>query len=173
MSVFPLTTSACHCRVTTARYIDERSLCRIPWAYARLDEYNATLFRRFAAVAATRIRMQAMRSPQVHNCCACQQTAPVMMTTLSWIIRPTRLPKRRRQSPSHNAGTVCPVQALSVLLWSYGKAIPPAAESAMLLDAISDKVCELLAKGQSGCHVAAGKRHNSDLEHQHTKLSSC
>ncbi len=35
------------------------------------------------------------------------------------------------------------LQALSLMLWSYGKAIPPSAESAKLLSVVSDEVTTL------------------------------
>lgn len=35
------------------------------------------------------------------------------------------------------------LQALSLMLWSYGKAIPPSAESAKLLSVVSDEVITL------------------------------
>lgn len=52
-------------RVGAERSVDERTLCRIPWAYARFDEYNAALFRAFAAAAVASISTRDMRSPQV------------------------------------------------------------------------------------------------------------
>jgi hypothetical protein len=57
------------CRVVAERFIDERTLCRIPWVYARFDEYNAALFRAFAAVAVSSISTRKMWSPQVWVLC--------------------------------------------------------------------------------------------------------
>lgn len=86
-----------HCRVGAEQFIDERTLCRIPWAYARFYEYNAALFRAFAAVAVTSISLREMRSPQVSSCLAtsllrccstCSKLASASACLGSWLLAP-------------------------------------------------------------------------------------